>query len=59
MMIVNVNQLASTFDETLHAVKFSAIAMEVVILTQPDPPPKEIAGKSMPVTVVSLISVFD
>merc|ERR1712142_829188 len=47
MMIVNVNQLASTFDETLHAVKFSAIAKEVVILTQPDPPPKEITKKKI------------
>ena len=46
MMIVNVNQLASTFDETLHAIKFSAIAKEVVILTQPEPPPKEIKEKS-------------
>ena len=42
MMIVNVNQLASTFDETLHAIKFSAIAKEVVILTQPEPPLREI-----------------
>ena len=30
-MIVNVNQCASTFDETLHALKYSAIAKQVVI----------------------------
>ena len=47
MMIVNVNQLASTFDETLHAVKFSAIAKEVVILTQPEPPLEEITEKKI------------
>lgn len=28
-MIVNVNQCASAFDETLHALKFSAIARKV------------------------------
>ncbi|PIO25296.1 hypothetical protein AB205_0185720 [Aquarana catesbeiana] len=29
-MIVNINQCASTYDETLHAMKFSAIASQVV-----------------------------
>jgi kinesin family protein 20 len=48
MMIVNVNQLASTFDETLHAIKFSAIAKEVVIVTQPDPPPKPVQINEKP-----------
>ncbi len=28
-MIVNVNQCASTFDETLHALKYSAVAKQV------------------------------
>ena len=28
-MIVNVNQCASAFDETLHALKFSALAKKV------------------------------
>lgn len=30
-MIVNINQCASTYDETLHAMKFSAIASQVVV----------------------------
>ena len=29
-MIVNINQTASLFDETLHALKYSAIAKQVV-----------------------------
>ena len=28
-MIVNINQCASTFDETLHALKYSAVAKQV------------------------------
>ncbi|KAG7275810.1 hypothetical protein CRUP_038290 [Coryphaenoides rupestris] len=32
-MIVNINQCASTYDETLHVMKFSAIAKQVVQLT--------------------------
>lgn len=35
-MIVNVNQCASMFDETLHVFKFSAIAKQVVITQKPD-----------------------
>ena len=30
-MIVNVNECASAFDETLHALKFSAIAKKVIL----------------------------
>lgn len=30
-MIVNINQCASTYDETLHVMKFSAIAKEVCL----------------------------
>lgn len=29
-MIVNINQCASTYDETLHVMKFSAVAKEVL-----------------------------
>ncbi|XP_046579604.1 LOW QUALITY PROTEIN: kinesin-like protein KIF20B [Haliotis rubra] len=39
-MIVNVNQLASMFDETLNVFKFSAIAKQVVVVQKPDPKPK-------------------
>ncbi|XP_076828737.1 kinesin-like protein KIF20A isoform X2 [Brachyhypopomus gauderio] len=34
-MIVNINQCASTYDETLHVMKFSAIAKEVVQVIPP------------------------
>ena len=40
-MIVNVNQCASMFDETLHVFKFSAVAKQVVVVQKPDPPPKK------------------
>lgn len=33
-MIVNVNQCASAFDETLHALKFSAIAKKVIFVNR-------------------------
>ena len=33
-MIVNVSQCASAFDETLHALKFSAIARKVYLVLQ-------------------------
>jgi len=33
-MIVNVNQCASMFDETLHAIKYSAIARQVSVLQE-------------------------
>lgn len=31
-MIVNINQMASLFDETLHALKYSAIAQQVIFI---------------------------
>ncbi|KAM4028633.1 kinesin-like protein KIF20A [Anomaloglossus baeobatrachus] len=34
-MIVNINQCASTYDETLHVMKFSAVAKKVVQAIQP------------------------
>ncbi|XP_077123852.1 kinesin-like protein KIF20A [Ranitomeya variabilis] len=34
-MIVNINQCASTYDETLHVMKFSAVAKQVVQSIQP------------------------
>ncbi|XP_075682342.1 kinesin-like protein KIF20A isoform X2 [Rhinoderma darwinii] len=34
-MIVNINQCASTYDETLHVMKFSAVAKQVVQTIQP------------------------
>ncbi|XP_030630605.1 kinesin-like protein KIF20A [Chanos chanos] len=34
-MIININQCASTYDETLHVMKFSAIAKQVVQVIQP------------------------
>ncbi|KAM8881637.1 kinesin-like protein KIF20A [Synchiropus picturatus] len=37
-MIVNINQCASTYDETLHVMKFSAVAKQVVPLVIPDKP---------------------
>ncbi|XP_048250049.1 kinesin-like protein KIF20B isoform X1 [Haliotis rufescens] len=39
-MIVNVNQCASMFDETLNVFKFSAIAKQVVVVQKPEPKPK-------------------
>ena len=35
-MIVNINQCASTYDETLHVMKFSAVAKQVGLSTQPN-----------------------
>lgn len=32
-MIVNINQCASTYDETLHVMKFSAVAKQVRVNT--------------------------
>ncbi|KAM9827274.1 kinesin-like protein KIF20A [Neosynchiropus ocellatus] len=37
-MIVNINQCASTYDETLHVMKFSAVAKQVVPVVIPDKP---------------------
>ncbi|KAM3929174.1 kinesin-like protein KIF20A [Leptodactylus fuscus] len=34
-MMVNINQCASTYDETLHVMKFSAVAKQVVQIIQP------------------------
>ena len=34
-MIVNTNQNATTFDEALHALKYSAIAKQVVVEQEP------------------------
>ena len=36
-MVVNINQVASLFDETLHALKYSAIAKQVVVVQEPEP----------------------
>lgn len=33
-MIVNINQCASTYDETLHVMKFSAVAKQVIWVTE-------------------------
>ncbi|KAK1885193.1 Kinesin-like protein KIF20A [Dissostichus eleginoides] len=41
-MIVNINQCASTYDETLHVMKFSAVAKQVVQVI-PDKPLKSLA----------------
>ncbi|XP_028975950.2 kinesin-like protein KIF20B isoform X2 [Esox lucius] len=38
-MIVNINQCASMFDETLNVLKFSAVAQKVVVLTTKTVPP--------------------
>ncbi|NXU52159.1 KI20A protein, partial [Turnix velox] len=52
-MIVNINQHASTYDETLHVLKFSAIAKQVVQTILPQSfgyfPSKLIGGNSKPV----------
>ncbi|XP_034407565.1 kinesin-like protein KIF20B isoform X3 [Cyclopterus lumpus] len=47
-MIVNINQCASMYDETLNVLKFSAVAQKVVVLSTRPPPiiiiPKRSAG---------------
>ncbi|NXW93246.1 KI20A protein, partial [Alopecoenas beccarii] len=52
-MIVNVNQHASTYDETLHVMKFSAVAKQVIQTILPKNfgyfPPKLAGGNSKPV----------
>ncbi|XP_009287602.1 PREDICTED: kinesin-like protein KIF20A [Aptenodytes forsteri] len=52
-MIVNINQHASTYDETLHVMKFSAIAKQVVQTILPKSfgyfPPKLVGGNSKPI----------
>ena len=39
-MVVNINQVASLFDETLQALKYSAIAKQVVVVQEPEPEPE-------------------
>ncbi|XP_061851304.1 kinesin-like protein KIF20A isoform X2 [Colius striatus] len=52
-MIVNINQHASTYDETLHVMKFSAIAKQVIHTILPRSfgyfPPKLVGGDGKPV----------
>ncbi|NXJ95571.1 KI20A protein, partial [Corythaixoides concolor] len=52
-MIVNVNQHASTYDETLHVMKFSAIAKQVIQTILPKSfgyfPPKLVGGNGKPI----------
>ncbi|NWU17067.1 KI20A protein, partial [Cephalopterus ornatus] len=52
-MIVNINQHASTYDETLHVMKFSAIARQVIQTILPksfgDFSPKLIGGDGKPI----------
>ncbi|KFQ40261.1 Kinesin-like KIF20A, partial [Mesitornis unicolor] len=51
-MIVNINQHASTYDETLHVMKFSAIAKQVIQTVLPKSfgyfPPKLVGGDGKP-----------
>ncbi|NXE10864.1 KI20A protein, partial [Lophotis ruficrista] len=51
-MIVNINQHASTYDETLHVMKFSAIAKQVIQTILPKSfgyfPPKLVGGDGKP-----------
>ncbi|NXQ44975.1 KI20A protein, partial [Catharus fuscescens] len=53
-MIVNINQHPSTYDETLHVMKFSAIARQVTQTILPNNfgyfPPKLVGGDVKPVT---------
>ncbi|NXG09428.1 KI20A protein, partial [Sakesphorus luctuosus] len=53
-MIVNINQHASTYDETLHVMKFSAIAGQVIQTIQPKSfgyfSPKLVGGDGKPIT---------
>ncbi|XP_050748805.1 kinesin-like protein KIF20A isoform X2 [Gymnogyps californianus] len=52
-MIVNINQHASTYDETLHVMKFSAIAKQVIQTILPKSfdyfPPKLVGGDGKPI----------
>ncbi|KAM6101786.1 kinesin-like protein KIF20A isoform 2-T2 [Theristicus caerulescens] len=52
-MIVNINQHASTYDETLHVMKFSAVAKQVIQTILPKSfgyfPPKLVGGDGKPV----------
>ncbi|XP_015711106.1 kinesin-like protein KIF20A isoform X2 [Coturnix japonica] len=52
-MIVNINQHANTYDETLHVMKFSAIAKQIIQTVLPkslgDLPPKLVGGDGKPI----------
>ncbi|NXN01846.1 KI20A protein, partial [Sylvia borin] len=52
-MIVNINQHTSTYDETLHVMKFSAIARQVIQTVLPKNfgyfPPKVVGGDDKPI----------
>ncbi|XP_028407464.1 kinesin-like protein KIF20A [Dendronephthya gigantea] len=52
-MIVNVNQCASAFDETLHALKFSAIAKKVTTIAHGPQQPVEIHNRPLQVSARS------
>ncbi|KAK3583753.1 hypothetical protein CHS0354_022786 [Potamilus streckersoni] len=39
-MIINISQCASLFDETIHVLKFSAIATKIIVTQKAEPPPK-------------------
>ncbi|KFP24625.1 Kinesin-like KIF20A, partial [Colius striatus] len=62
-MIVNINQHASTYDETLHVMKFSAIAKQVIHTILPRSfgyfPPKLVGGDGKPVMHFANTSVDD
>ncbi|XP_064636919.1 kinesin-like protein KIF20B [Lineus longissimus] len=46
-MVVNINQNASMFDETLHVLKFSAIAKQVTSVQKEEKKPKKLMSLSM------------
>ncbi|KFV90917.1 Kinesin-like KIF20A, partial [Fulmarus glacialis] len=62
-MIVNINQHASTYDETLHVMKFSAIAKQVIQTILPKSfgyfPPKLVGGDGKPIIHFANTSVDD
>ncbi|KAL3861886.1 hypothetical protein ACJMK2_007900 [Sinanodonta woodiana] len=39
-MIINISQSSSLFDETIHVLKFSAIATKIIVTQKAEPPPK-------------------
>ncbi|KAM9387964.1 kinesin-like protein KIF20A [Phaethornis superciliosus] len=62
-MIVNINQHASTYDETLHVMKFSAIAKQVIQTILPKSfgyfSPKLLGGNSKPVVHIDANTSVD
>ncbi|NXU72221.1 KI20A protein, partial [Oreotrochilus melanogaster] len=62
-MIVNINQHASTYDETLHVMKFSAIAKQVIQTILPKSfgyfSPKLLGGNSKPIVHVDANTSVD